>query len=263
MTGSRSARKITLTNSPSVPRWVSPMPSARRTSPRGPSAPTTNRARHPLRARRSRGRAASACTPSARSTSSTSSTPNRTSPPSSRRWSSSTGSMWSCGTQAGSAGLTASTARGSVGKPSGSPSASAVAQRRRHRAQRPHAQLARADRVVEAPGAEDLHRPGADAGGAREDRRAGCRSTTSTRAPLRAAVMAVASPAGPAPMMRMSCVMATTIGDRAPRQLRADYGVRAPAAVPGSRNPSWPAGSRRASRPCAGRGRAARRPRRC
>ena len=162
------------------------------------------------------------------------------------------------GRTAGSAGLRASTARASVGKPSGQPV-------RRARS-RSVGDTEHSGRTPSSPARTGSSRP--------QERKISivrvltpvargkidvpaCRSTTSTRAPLRAAVMAVVSPAGPAPTTRMSCVMATTIGEPAPRQLRAATELRAPAAGPGSRNPSWPAGWPRASRPCAGRGRAA------
>ena len=201
------------------------MPRARRTSPRGPSAPTTNRAATRSCAPVARSRSV-ACTPSPRSTSPTSSTPNRTSPPRSRRWSSSTGSMWSCGTHAGSDGLTASTARGSVGKPMGRPSGSAV--RRvgdtEHSGCTPRSP-ARIGSVTPQERKISIVRVLTAVARGKIDV-AGWRSTRSTRAPLRAALMAVASPAGPAPMMRMSCVMATTIGEPARHQLRADYGVK-------------------------------------
>ena len=124
--------------------------------------------------------------------------------------------MWSCGTHAGIDGLLASTARGSVGKPSGTPSASAV---------RSVGDTEHSGRTRSSPARTASSTP--------QERKISIvrvltavargkidvlawRSTTSTRAPLRAAEMAVESPAGPAPTTRMSCVMATTIGEPAP-----------------------------------------------
>ena len=102
--GIPSARKSVSVNSPITPSRTHPMPSAVRTVLRGPSAPTTNRAR-------TRAPPTTARTPSAVVRSSVSGAPKRTVPPRRRTSSTSTGSRWSCGTMAGKAGLAARISR--------------------------------------------------------------------------------------------------------------------------------------------------------
>jgi hypothetical protein len=114
-----------------------------------------------------------------------------------RRWSSSTGSTWSCGTEAGAVGLrTALCSR--VGKLVGFawPAAVSVGPTHCfHSTSTPPARIARSNPQARN---SSIVRVLIEAARGSPDR-AGRRSTTTTSIPWRASAMAVVSPAGPAP----------------------------------------------------------------
>ena len=134
---------------------------------------------------------------------------------------------------------------------------------RRHRPQRADPHVEPAQLAAQAPGPQQLHRAQVHAGGPGIDR--------GTRVPLdhqRPGAVADGGdrggqPGRPGPRPRGCRISWRPRSGGRPRGSSVAATELTRAAGPGSRSPSWPAGSPRGFPPCGGRGRAARRPRRC